>query len=91
VVLDSVVGIATHYELDVPGIDSPCGREILHSSIASLGSIQPPAQCVPDVFTGRKEAGAWRKPPTLSNTELKERVELSSPVLLACSRVNKQM
>ena len=59
---DRVVGIATGYELDVPGIESPWGRDILHLSRPALGPIQPPAQCVQVHFPGRKAAGAYLAP-----------------------------
>jgi hypothetical protein len=57
---DSVVGIATRYGLDVPEIESPWGRKILHPSRPALGPIQPPTQCVQGSFPRRKAAGAWR-------------------------------
>ena len=41
---DSVVGIATHYRLDNPGIESLSGRDFLHLSRLALGPTQPPIQ-----------------------------------------------
>jgi hypothetical protein len=84
---DSVVGTATPYGPEVPGIESRWGRDFPHSSKPALGPTQPPIQCVPGLFPGDKAAGAWR--PTSSSVEVKERVEpyfyylseLSLPVL----------
>jgi len=43
----SVVGIATGYGLDGPGIESRWGRDFPHLSRPALGSTQPPVQWVP--------------------------------------------
>jgi hypothetical protein len=40
----SIVGIATGYGLDSPGIESRSGRDILHLSRPALGPTQPPVQ-----------------------------------------------
>jgi hypothetical protein len=40
---DSVVGIATHWWVDVPGIDSRLGRDFPHPSRPASGPTQPPA------------------------------------------------
>jgi hypothetical protein len=56
---DSVVGIATRYELDGPRIESRCGRDFPHPSGPALGPTQPPIQWVPGLFPGGKAAGAW--------------------------------
>jgi hypothetical protein len=56
---DSVVGIATRYGLDGPGIESRWGRDFPHPSRPTLGPTQPPIQWVPGLFPGGKAAGAW--------------------------------
>jgi len=43
----SVVGIATGYGLDGPGIESRWGRDFPHLSRPALGLTQPPVQWVP--------------------------------------------
>jgi hypothetical protein len=40
----SVVGIATGYEMDDPGIESRWGRDFPHLSRPDLGPTQPPVQ-----------------------------------------------
>ena len=47
VVRDNLVGIATCYELDGPGIESRRGRDFLHPSGPALGPNQSPMQWVP--------------------------------------------
>ena len=42
----SIVGIATGYSLDSPGIEYRWGRDFPHLSRPALGSTQPPAQWV---------------------------------------------
>ena len=48
----SVVGMATGYGLDGPGIKSPWGRDFPHLSRPALGPTQPPVQWVPALSRG---------------------------------------
>jgi hypothetical protein len=56
---DSVVGIATGYELDGPGIETRWGQDFQHPSRSALGSTQPLYNGY-RVIPGGKVAGAWR-------------------------------
>jgi len=49
----SVVGIATGYRLDGPGIESRWGRNFPHLSRPALWSTQPPVQWVPGLSRGK--------------------------------------
>jgi hypothetical protein len=49
---DRVVGIATRYGLDGPGIESRWRRDFPHPSRSALGPIQPPIQWLPSLSRG---------------------------------------
>jgi hypothetical protein len=72
---DSAVCIATCYGLHGPRIESRWRRDFPHLSRPDLGSTQTPVQWLPGL-SGCKAAGAWRRPPTPSRAEVKEKVEL---------------
>jgi len=55
-----LVSTATRYGLDVVGIESRWGWVFPLPPRPASGSTQSPAQCVPSLFLGRKEAGVWR-------------------------------
>jgi hypothetical protein len=71
----SSIGIATGYGLDGPEIESRWGRDFPHPCRPALGPTQPPIQWVPGLFRGTV-TGTWCWPPTLSSSEVKERVKL---------------
>jgi hypothetical protein len=73
---DFVVGIATRYGLDGPGIESRWGRDFPHPSRPALGPTQPPIQWIAVSFPRIKRSGRGANYTPLSSAEVKERVEL---------------
>jgi hypothetical protein len=71
-----MVGVATRYGLDGPGIESWWGRDFPHPSRLALGSTQPPIQWVPGLFPGVERPGHGVDHPPPSSAEVKETVEL---------------
>ena len=72
----SVVGIATGYELDSPGIESRWGRDFPHLSRPVLGPTQPPVQWVSGFSRGKERPGRDADLSSPSNAVGHERVEL---------------
>jgi hypothetical protein len=66
----SLVGMATGYGLDGPGIESQWGRDFQHLSIPALGPTQPPVQWVPGFSRGRKRPGRDAYPISPSSAEV---------------------
>jgi len=53
------VGLATDYELHIPGFISQCMQEVFSKACRqALGPTQPPIQWVPAFFPAREAAGA---------------------------------
>ena len=74
---DSSVGIATRCGLDGSEIESRWGGEIFRTRPYRLwGPPSLPIQWVPGLLAEGKAVGAWRKLPTPSSAEVRERVEL---------------
>ena len=67
----SVVGIATCYGLDGPGIESRWGRDFPHLSRPALGPTQPPVQWVPGLSRGKERPGRDADPSPLSSVVVK--------------------
>ena len=69
----SVVGIATGYELDGPGIESRWWRDIPHMSRPALGPTQPPVLWVPGLSLDKERPGREADPsPPSSAVVMKE-------------------
>jgi hypothetical protein len=73
---DNVVGIATRYGLDDPGIESRCGRDFSQPSRPALVPTQPPIHGYRVSFPGIKRPGRGVNHPHSSSAGVKERVEL---------------
>jgi hypothetical protein len=56
---DNVIGIATRFELDGPGIEIWWGRGFPHLSRTALMPTQPPVQWATFLFVGSKSAVSW--------------------------------
>ena len=76
----SVVGIATGYGLDSPGIESRWGRDFPHLSRPARGPTQPPVQWVPGFSRGKERPGRDADPsPSSSAVVMKEQSYTSTP------------
>ena len=64
----SVVGIATGYGLDGPGIESRWERDFPDLSRPALGPTQPPVQWVSGLSRGKKRPGRDTDPSAPSST-----------------------
>jgi hypothetical protein len=73
---DSVVGIATRYGLNVPGVEYRWWRDFPYPSRPALGLTHPPVHWVLGLFPGIKRPGREVNHPSPSSAEVKERVEL---------------
>ena len=69
---DSVVGTATRYRLDVPGIESLWEARFPHPSRPTQGLTQPPTQWLPGLFLGVKRPGRGVDHPTHLEPRLKK-------------------
>ena len=72
----SLVGIATRYGPDGPGIESRWGRDFPHPSRPALGPTPPSCAVGTGSFPGIKRPGRGVDRPPPSSAEVKERVEL---------------
>jgi len=69
----SIVGIATGYGLDSPGIKSRCEQDFPHLSTLALGPTQPPVQWVLGLSRGKEQSGCDTDPsPPSSSVVMKE-------------------
>jgi hypothetical protein len=71
-----VVGIATAYGLDGPGIKSRLGRDFQHLSRPARRTTQPPVKWVPHLFRGKMRPGRDADTSLPSSFEVKNTVEL---------------
>jgi hypothetical protein len=72
----SVVGIATGYGLDGPGIEFRWRRDFPHLSTPVQGLTQPPIQWAPGLSRGKERPGRGADPSHTSSAVGHERVEL---------------
>jgi len=68
----SVVGIATGYGLDGPGIESQWGRDFPHLSGPALGPTQPAVQWIPGLSWGKEQPGRDADPSPPSSAVVKK-------------------
>jgi len=68
----SVVGIATGYGLDGPGIESRWGRDFPHLPRPTFGPTQPPVQWVPGLSRGKERPGRDAEPTPPSRAVVKK-------------------
>jgi hypothetical protein len=68
----SLVGIATDYALDGPGIEFRWGRDYSHTSRPALRSTQPPVTMGTGSFPGVKRPGRGADHPPPSSAEVKK-------------------
>jgi hypothetical protein len=73
---DGLVGIATRYGLEGPGIQFRWGRDFQYPSSPALEPTQPPIQWIPCLYPGLKRLGRGVDHPSLSTAEVEERVKL---------------
>jgi hypothetical protein len=68
----SVVGIATGYGLEGPGIECRWGRDFSHLSRPALRPTQTPVQWVPDLSRGKERPGRDADPSPYSSAVVKK-------------------
>jgi len=74
----SVVGIATGYGLDGPGIESQWGRDFPHLSRPSLKPTRPPVHWVPGLSGGKVRQGRDADPSAPSSAVVKKEYSFTS-------------